>query len=170
MLSRFSAIEGGVFDEACRKGPIRRMKSAFLPRPWASCLALLLIVSGCSTTAPSGGREGLSLFSGHKAAPSQKYLDALDGGLVGRTGVKLGDNDTTRALEAEYRALESAPAGQAVLWSGRRANGKVVAAAPYQVGSQNCRQYNHVITMGDKTAEARGAACRDEDGTWTLLD
>ncbi|MGO8019887.1 hypothetical protein AB9E19_33690, partial [Rhizobium leguminosarum] len=76
----------------------------------------------------------------------------------GRSGVSLNDRDKQRELEAEYRALEAAAVGQPVLWTGKEVTGKVVAAAPYQVGSQNCRQYTHTMTVDGKDKVARGAA------------
>jgi surface antigen len=84
-------------------------------------------------------------------------------------GMFSSDSDKQRALEAEYRALESAAVGQPVVWSGRKISGKVVAAAPYQVGSQNCRQYTHTLTADGKDTVTRGAACRNNDGSWSPL-
>jgi len=98
------------------------------------------------------------------------FIASLEGGIVARTGVELSDSDRQRALEAEYRALEAAPGGQPVVWSGRGVSGQVVAAAPYQVGSQNCRQYTHTVTAEGKQTQARGAACRNPDGSWTPLN
>lgn len=83
--------------------------------------------------------------------------------------MQLSDSDKQRALEAEYRALEGAGVGQPVVWSGRNVSGKVVAAAPYQVGSQNCRQYTHTLTADSKDTVTRGAACRNSDGSWSPL-
>jgi surface antigen len=48
--------------------------------------------------------------------------------------------------------------------------GQVIAAAPYQVGKQNCRQFTHKVISGNRTLEARGAACRNANGTWTPLN
>ena len=78
-------------------------------------------------------------------------------------------SDMQRALEAEYRALEAAPGGQPVVWQGSGVSGSVVAAAPYQVGSQNCRQYSHTLTVDGRQTVTRGAACRNEDGAWAPL-
>lgn len=100
---------------------------------------------------------------------SAQYITALQGGIVSRSGVTIGDSDQSRALEAEYRALEAAPGGQPVAWTGRGVSGEVVAAAPYQVGSQNCRQYTHTLVSEGREAKARGAACRNANGTWTPL-
>lgn len=128
------------------------------------CLAAAL-ASGCATRGSTVGGGLLKSGNGGSAA----YLNALQGGIAGRSGLTFSESDTQRALEAEYRALEAAPGGQPVTWESRNAKGSVVAAAPYQVGTQNCRQYRHVLEAGGKQATARGAACRNPDGTWTPL-
>ena len=142
-----------------------KLRTFFLVVP---SLFAAIALSGCSTT--SGTGSGKSLFSSAKPPASATFINALDGGIVERTGIKLNDNDKQRALEAEYRALETWPLGQPVAWKGRDASGEVIAAAPYQVGSQNCRQYTHTVTVEGKPTMARGAACRNDDGTWTPLN
>lgn len=129
--------------------------------------ACVSALSSCQTT-QSGGPKG-SLFGGPAKTPSV-YISALDGGVVSQSGADLSNGQKQRALEAEYRALEAAPSGQKVTWNDDDAAGEVVAAAPYQVGNQNCRQYKHSVTMDGKTYQAHGAACRNDDGTWTPLD
>lgn len=129
-------------------------------------VAVVSVLSGCNT---SGGSSGGGLLGGRSGKGSTVYITALQGGIVQRSGVQLSNSDRQRALEAEYRALEAAPGGQPVVWSGGSTRGEVVAAAPYQVGAQNCRQYSHKLNTGGRLAEARGAACRNSDGTWTPL-
>ncbi|MBB6180846.1 hypothetical protein [Pseudorhizobium flavum] len=124
----------------------------------------LAVIAGCSTTSGGGG----SLLPA-RSSGSTPYIAALQGGIVSRSGVEISNSDRARALEAEYRALEAAAVGQPVTWSGRDVSGQVVAAAPYQVGSQNCRQYKHTLTASGRQAIARGAACRNKDGSWTPL-
>ena len=65
--------------------------------------------------------------------------------------------------------LETTCTRFAVVWQGRGVQGSIVAAAPYQVGSQNCRQYSHTVTAGGRETVSRGAACRTAAGTWTPL-
>ncbi|MDE1159299.1 MAG: hypothetical protein PW791_13720 [Neorhizobium sp.] len=133
-----------------------------------ACVALFTgALAGCGTTGKSGG--GISLLSSGGTSKATAYILALQGGIVGRTGAKLSDSDRARALEAEYRALEDAENGQPVAWKSDDASGEVTANAPYQVGTQNCRQYRHVLKVDGKDFSARGAACRNEDGTWTPL-
>jgi surface antigen len=128
-------------------------------------LLVAMALSSCATS-KSGGSGGL--FS-RKPSASAAFITALQGGIAGRSGVELSDSDKQRAVEAEYRALEGAAVGQPVAWSGRNASGRVVAAAPYQVGSQNCRQYTHTLIVDGKDTVVRGAACRNGDGSWTPL-
>lgn len=139
----------------------RLAKTGRLAAPLAA-----LFLSACTTTTPYLGK---SLFSSAPPSPSARILSALNGGIVGTLQAGLSENDTKRALEAEYRTLEAAPAGQPVVWRGDDANGEVLAAAPYQVGTQNCRQYTHRIIASGKQMQSRGSACRNEDGSWSLL-
>jgi surface antigen len=130
-----------------------------------SSLFVAVALSGCTTTKSA---SSTGVFS-RKPSASAQFITALQGGIVGRSGIELSDSDKQRALEAEYRALEGAAVGQPVVWSGRNVSGKVIAAAPYQVGSQNCRQYTHTLTVDGKETVARGSACRNDDGSWSPL-
>ncbi len=135
----------------------------------AAALAGLVALAGCKTSGTGVAADAASA-SVSPAASSAPFIAALQGGIVARSGIELNKSDRQRALEAEYRALEAARGGQPVAWSGRGVSGEVVAAAPYQVGSQNCRQYTHTLTLeGNKQAVARGAACRNPNGSWSPL-
>ncbi|WP_425502212.1 hypothetical protein [Peteryoungia desertarenae] len=123
---------------------------------------LALGLAACSTS--GGGSFGSGARSG-----SSIYIAALQGGIVSRTGAELSRSDLQRALEAEYRALEAAPGGQPISWQRGDVRGEVVAAAPYQVGQQNCRQLTHKVFSDGREVLARGAACRNPSGTWTPL-
>lgn len=140
---------------------------------------LLIPLAGCTTTSGSTrlddtGEQMAAVAQDDDAETenSAYYIKALRGGLVARVpGLKLGDANRSRALEAEYKALETSPGGQAVMWEGDGGTrGEVIAAVPYQVGSQNCRQYSHTVTLkGAAPLTARGAACRNTNGSWTPL-
>jgi surface antigen len=139
---------------------------------FAFSLLALAILSGCSTTSgpKADGRPFSSLTGGSKQQANSNVLAALGNGLIGNKAA-LDASDRKRALQAEYQALEYSPAGKSVEWknaSGSR-SGEVVAAQPYQVGSQNCRQYTHTVRVDGTPQSARGTACRNEDGSWTPL-
>ncbi len=129
----------------------------------AATALVSLALAGCTTS--GGGRTATATAKANSAV----YIAALQGGIVARTGVELSRSETQRALEAEYRALEAAPGGQPVTWASGDVRGEVVAAAPYQVGQQNCRQFTHKVVNGARELQARGAACRNPNGTWTPL-
>lgn len=133
--------------------------------------SMAFVLSACGT---SGGGKGSGLASlGGLSAPAgtrPDLLASLGNGLLGSSAAQLTARDRKTALEAEYRALEYSPAGKAVSWSGSgSASGDVTAAQPYQVGSQNCRQYTHSFTIGGAPQTSRGTACRNTDGSWTPL-
>ena len=130
----------------------------------------LLVLAGCVT-----GGSGVKPLSFASTAPpnrSEAILAALNGGVLPQQTVgALSSSDRLRALEAEYKALESAPGGLPIEWKSPdgRSSGQVTAATPYQVGRQNCRQYLHKATVGGKEVSGQGAACRSADGSWTPL-
>lgn len=137
-------------------------------------VAAMLVLSGCSTVGLGGGRPAAAPVAGAPASPAapETIISAMDGGLIGGTiGSGLREGDRRTALQAEYRALEYTPAGNAVEWQGAVGglSGSVTAAQPYRVGSQDCRQYAHTVQAGGRSQTARGTACRNADGSWTPL-
>ncbi|MCC2688409.1 MAG: hypothetical protein K0S21_1212 [Rhizobiaceae bacterium] len=129
-------------------------------------------LSGCLT---GGGVSVPSLSAGAApgatAAVASGIIASMNGGLIGAAGARLERSERRPALEAEYRALEYMTAGQAVQWQGddARRGGEVVAAQPYRVGSQDCRQYSHTFSLNGPRQTVRGTACRNPDGSWTPL-
>ncbi|WP_432284505.1 hypothetical protein SLT36_22435 [Aminobacter sp. BA135] len=137
-------------------------------------VAGLLAGSGCTTTSLSSGGGVVPALGGGDDGSSGKVatriINAMDGGLIGGTiGNGLNSDDRRKALEAEYRALEYGQGGQAVAWKGDGRSGEVVAAQPYRVGSQDCRQYSQTVFTTGTPLTARGTACRNADGSWTPL-
>jgi surface antigen len=141
----------------------------------AVLLAVAGLTAGCAShRAPKPG----TAVSGSPAkqpgeAVGSTILQEMNGGLIrGPIGAGLSRRDRRSALEAEYKALEYTPSGQPVPWqnAGSKYRGQVVAGQPYQVGSQNCRQYTDTVFTADTSQTARGAACRNPDGSWTPLN
>lgn len=140
-------------------------------------VAALVALSGC-TTAVRSPVPGLAFGATQTGQARQtvahgdELITSLNGGIIA-PGVQqqLSLDARHKALEAEYRALERTPAGQAVTWgrSGQRFRGEVVASQPYRVGSQDCRQYTHTVYAEGTPLENRGAACRNPNGSWTPL-
>ena len=141
-------------------------------------IAALLGLSACGTTKttqPDDADAGPGLIRrtlGAGDAGQSAIIKSMGGGLVGGSiGAGLDDDEKSRALEAEYRALEYGQGGQPVTWKGSSTGtyGEVIAAQPYRVGSQDCRQYVHTVFQNAQPKKARGTACRNADGSWTPL-
>lgn len=126
---------------------------------------MAVLLQGCASV--NGTRNGAG------SAPSESVITALGGGLIGgKIGSDLSSRDRRKALEAEYKALEYGQSGQVIAWKSDRGEdrGEVIAAQPYRVGSQDCRQYVHTLYTGQASQTARGTACRNSDGSWSLLN
>lgn len=137
--------------------------------PLAALGVLLPLLSACTTLSGAGQSSGATAPG---PTTSASIIAAMNGGLIGGgIGRDLSEGERRLALQAEYRALEYTPGGQAVTWKSESGNryGEVVAAQPYRVGSQDCRQYSHKLITGGQPQEARGTACRNADGSWTPL-
>jgi surface antigen len=144
----------------------------------AALVAGLLAISGCTTLGGakvgSAAGELADRITGDDGGGeiAATIIAEMNGGLVGgQIGTGLDERDRRTALQAEYRALEYTQSGQPVTWKSDRSSryGTVVAAQPYRVGSQDCRQYSHTVFVSGQSRNARGTACRNPDGSWTPL-
>ena len=137
-------------------------------------VSALMAVSGCTTLGRTGPTSPVAPIA-TPPAPGKVatgIVAAMNGGLIGGSiGSGLSDAEKRKGLEAEYKALEYNASGQKVTWKGDSSThyGEVVAAQPYRVGSQDCRQYTHTVYNGASGVTARGTACRNADGSWTPL-
>lgn len=136
-----------------------------------------LTLAGCI----SAGRPAMPQMPAMSNAPVQNAsvnpqqgtpIPTSGKGLIGGPIARgLSGGAQRQALEAEYRALEHTQPNQAVAWNDGRVSGEVKAASPYSVGSQNCRQFTNTINAsGAAPVTARGTACRNDDGSWALLN
>ena len=141
-------------------------------------LMAAMSATACTSVGTSDGSSALQAFNGaprpaeQPTAVASAIMEAMAGGLVGGTlGTRLDARERRHALESEYRALEYTPPGENVTWGqeGGKRYGQVVAGAPYRVGSQDCRQYRHTVYINGQPQAARGAACRNADGSWSPL-
>jgi surface antigen len=137
-------------------------------------IAALLALAACGTT--KSPEDDLGVSGDTRTPPpsgdQMAIIKSMRGGLIGGpVGNGLSDDERNRALEAEYHALEYGPGGQAVTWKGDHSAtyGQAVAAQPYRVGSQDCRQYTQTVVQDGQSKIARGTACRNSDGSWTPL-
>ena len=115
--------------------------------------------------------HGRAPGSNAELADTRVILETMGNGLLGGAAQTLSSRDRKQALEAEYKALEYTDAGKTVNWSSAKegTSGIVTPGQPYQVGSQNCRQYRHSFVINGVPQTVRGSACRNSNGTWSPL-
>jgi surface antigen len=127
---------------------------------------------GTLVGALAGAAIGSQFGGSTRSRVAAGVAGALIGGMVGnRIGAAMDDEDKRRAYEAQMAALEAGPSGAPVAWrnpdSGRY--GSVVPGPAYDARGTKCREYTHTIYINGRPETARGAACRNPDGTWTPI-
>ncbi len=118
-----------------------------------------------------GGLVGSQFGGGTGGRVGAGIAGAVIGGLIGnRIGASLDEQDRQRAYAAETEALDRGASGAPVGWrnpdNGRY--GSVVPGPAYQHAGVTCRQYSETVYIDGTPQTARGTACRNPDGTWTL--
>jgi surface antigen len=97
----------------------------------------------------------------------------LIGGLLGGAlGNALDQRDRRLANETYQRSLETGRTGSSSTWrnpdSGH--SGTITPTRTYEGASgQHCREFQQTVTVGGKTEEAYGTACRQPDGSWKIV-
>ncbi len=99
-------------------------------------------------------------------------VGTLLGAWAGREiGQSLDKADRLAMQQAEQQAYV-APIGQDITWSNPQ-SGHSGSVTPVREGTDNtsgnyCREFQQTVTIGGKTEEAYGVACRQPDGSWQI--
>ncbi len=128
-------------------------------------------IGGLLVGAALGGFLGSQIGGGGGAIVATGagvFLGALIGGGIGK---QLDEKDRLEAQRATQSALESSRSGQTITWTNPDTgnSGTVTPTKTYQKNSNEyCREYQQTITIGGKTEDAYGTACRQPDGSWKV--
>ncbi len=151
----------------------------------ALVFAIMLSVAACAQNqgqkqnigtllgAGLGGLAGSQIGSG-KGKLAAVGIGVLLGALVGsEVGKSLDKADQLYAERTTQQSLETAPVGQTSTWKNPDSghSGSVTPTKTYQTAQgQNCREYQQTVTIGGKTEQAYGTACRQSDGSWKVVN
>jgi surface antigen len=119
-----------------------------------------------------GGLAGAQVGKGRGqvvAAATGAVLGALLGSEIGKS---LDRADRAAMQNTMQRSLESAPMGQPSQWRNPDSGnfGTVTPVNTYQrADGSYCREFSQTVTVGGKTQEAYGTACRQADGSWKIV-
>ncbi len=144
----------------------------------------ILLLAACES-----GREGEQLGSvlgaiGGAVLGSQvgsgigRVAATAAGGLIGSwvggaIGRQLDEVDRREMARATREGLDHAADGEVISWrnpdSGN--HGTVTPRAAVRDAERGqCRNYRQTVTVGERTEEATGTACRQPDGSWQIVN
>lgn len=150
-------------------------------------LAVSVALAGCAAdgqggmTKKTGGTligAGIGgLVGSHFGKGSGKLaavaIGALAGALIGRhVGESLDRADRLAMERTAQNALERNRTGSASTWENPDTghSGTVKPVKTYKTAhNQYCREYQQTVTIGGKTENAYGTACRQPDGSWKIV-
>lgn len=130
-------------------------------------------IGGALLGAVVGGLLG-SQIGGGKGQMATTAAGTLLGAYLGsQAGQSLDRADRIYAERAAQQGLEANPSGKSSSWSNpdTRHSGSVTPLNTYRSGDGlHCRDYTQIITVEGRSETARGTACREEDGTWRVVN
>ncbi len=147
-------------------------------------MALALALAGCTGKvgdkeavgtllgAAAGGLAGSQVGKGRGKLVATGVGTLLGAMLGNEVGKSLDRADRLTMQRTTQQSLEKVQAGKTSTWknpdSGNQ--GTITPQKTYQRSDGTyCREFTQTITVGGRTEEAYGTACRQPDGTWKLV-
>lgn len=96
----------------------------------------------------------------------------LGAGIGNSVGASLDKADIAYNDRTSQRALETAQPGQTLPWNNPKSgNSGSITPSNYYTNNdgQYCREFSQKITVGGKTENGYGTACRQPDGSWQIV-
>jgi len=122
--------------------------------------------------AAAGGLAGAQFGKG-RGQLAATAAGALLGAFVGNeVGKSLDRADKLAMRSTVQQSLETAPMGTTSSWQNPDSghSGTVTPANTFQrTDGTYCREFSQTITVGGRTEEAYGTACRQADGSWKIV-
>ena len=153
-------------------------------RQLAMIVVLSLVVAACAN---AGGPKqiggtllggGLGALAGSQIGSGRGQLAAVAIGTLlgafvgGETGKSLDRADKLFAQQTMQRSLETTQSGTTSSWANpdNGHSGTVTPTRTFQTADgRYCREFQGTVTIGGKTEQAYGNACRGPDGSWQII-
>jgi surface antigen len=85
--------------------------------------------------------------------------------------LKLSEKEKKAALSAQFYALQFGRPGAPRNWQGETgASGKILVGPYVRVNILDCREFEHIVQISKITYSRTGTACREKDGSWSVVD
>ncbi|MEE8270999.1 MAG: RT0821/Lpp0805 family surface protein [Alphaproteobacteria bacterium] len=119
----------------------------------------------------AGGVIG-SQFGGGSGQLIMTGIGTLLGAWAGsEIGASLDRADQAYAAQAAQTSFENSPTGQATTWRNPDSGhyGTITPTNTVQRGGSVCREFTQSIYVDGRSETAVGTACRNPDGTWSIV-
>ena len=149
-------------------------------------LIFALLISACMQTQNNQKQTlgtllgaGAGALLGSQIGGGKGKLAAVDIGTLGgaflgsEIGKSLDAADRYKAGEAQQIALEKNSSGESTSWRNPDTghSGKVTPKNVIKKSSgEYCREYEHEIKVDGRIEVAQGTACRQQDGSWRVIN
>lgn len=149
--------------------------------------AIGAVLSGCAGQGYGDKQTGGAVIGGvlggllgsQIGGGSGKLAATAGGAILGliigsETGRSLDKADHLYASRSTHTVLETNRSGQTSVWTSDKRPGVYVSTTPAAAyldprSNRYCREYQQEITIGGKTKQAYGTACRQPDGSWEIV-
>jgi surface antigen len=127
--------------------------------------------AGTVVGAGLGALAGSQIGSGDTQLGATAVGTLLGAWLGSEVGRSLDRADRLYAQQATYNALEYRPTGTATTWRNPDSGhyGTVTPTRTFQTAGQDCREYQHTVTIEGRPETMTGTACRQPDGSWRAV-
>jgi len=139
----------------------------------AIMLITTLALSGCARL--GANQSGPGFFSPTRS-PAQTTAAAISATNVltfinSSAAPQLTSKERAEAASAQFYALQFGRPGAPRNWQGESGAIGRVSVGPYvRVNALDCRDFTHSVTIEGKQYDREGTACREEDGSWSVVD
>lgn len=119
-----------------------------------------------------GGAVAGAQFGSGRGQLAAVAAGTLIGALIGsEVGKSLDRADRQALASTTQNTLETVPTGEAVAWRNPDSGnyGTVTPVRTYQTAQGYCREFQQSVTIGNRTEQAYGTACRQPDGSWKIV-
>ncbi len=138
----------------------------------ASILVGSLVLSSCARLEQEGGASLARLPQETPNVTTAQAISLTDiSAFIGADVAKLlSQKERDEAVSAQFYALQFGRPGVFRNWQGETgANGKVTVGPYVRVNTLDCRQFENIVTISDEVYERQGTACREQDGSWSVV-
>lgn len=121
--------------------------------------------------AVAGGLLGAQVGSGSGRLVATGLGTLLGAWAGSEIGASLDRADQAYAQQAAQRSLETAPIGTATTWRNPDSGhyGTITPTSTTPRGNTYCRDFTQTIYVEGRSETATGTACRNPDGTWSIV-